>query len=1395
MLLLIVPISFANDNSTYDDSSLSFNGDEDILSSNIIYFNSSADYDGNGSQSNPYKYFSSYKVQDNSILYFADGQYTLNRDLSFSNLTIIGNDPLKTIINGHGLKITSSKTLYISNVTLNGPTIKNDHDLTVNNVIFQNCKGISGDSYGSLFGGAIKITGSGTTLINASVFRNNGATYGGAIYSSGNNGLIIINSTFENNHANKYGGAIAIEDNVYFIMIDSTFGDCYSVENAGGAIYSKKSTLEVIDCNFTSCNATFGGAICDLGSDSIIYSIIANNNKASYEGGAIYKMYGTIKIDSSSFLSNEAPNGGAIFIDNSSLLSINSSSFSDNVAEYCGGAIYTILNTNESLNSVIFKDNIAQTGNNYYEAENYNLFFGNGNYTMLKGNFEFNSTLPSRYDLRDYGWVTPPKHQKNSGNCWVFTQLSVLQSCIFKATNQTYIFSEENMKNMMAYYSDYGWELETNNGGYDDMGVAYLVNWIGVIPEDFESYSQYSVLSPVFNSSFHVQNLIYLTRSNYTDNDAIKEAIIRYGAVATGIYYSGSFLNKYSYYYPGTTGPNHAVTIVGWDDNYSKANFKNTPEGDGAWICKNSWGDSWGDKGYFYVSYYDTRCVRVGDYDKSTFTLILNDTVHYDKNYQYDVIGITDYLITGKDTIWYENIFNATDNEFLTAFSTYFNATTNWTAQIYVNNDLKAVKNGTSVAGYYTFNLDTPIPLNVGDTFRIVIKISTDKYASFPVSEKVRSNRVLYKEGVSFFSYDGENWTDLYDFEYVSTEFQHSYSSQVACIKAFTSFISNTTIDISSDMDLIPVNSEVNLTAVVKDQYGNRVNTGEVNFTIGSESYTVPIIYYVATLTTKFNSSGIYTVNAEYLGDTLYYNSSASKNFNVNYTNVNLSLIISDVYYGDNILINNTLISNGEKIDDYINVLVNNKTYILKSNTLTSIQEILNPNEYAAYATYYDIANASATFNVFKKPISMTLDIEKIGVDSVNISVILTEPINASVDIYINSQLYPLTTSNGRGNFVLNDLYYGNYSVVAIFTNDFYENASASGNFSIDYIKTNLIADNVTLYYHDGTSFYVSLVDSRDNPLVNEIIFLSINGKTYNRTSDSNGTCSLQLNLNSGTYSINITYKGNGKYLPTNLTRNVFIKPTIVSNDITKIFRNATQFSAKILDNNGNAVKNTVVTMNINGILYNRMTDDEGVAGLDINLPQGTYVLTTCNPVTGENAANTIIVIPSIVENHDLTKYYKNGSGYTVRILSNQGSPLANASVTFNINGVFYKRTTDSDGYASLAINLIPGKYIVTAEYNQCRVSNNIEVLSVLESSDLYMKYKDGSRFKVKVLDGFGNPNPLKVVTFNVNGIFYNRLTDENGFAYLDINLLPGKYIITSSFNGLNAANTITITS
>ena len=142
------------------------------------------------------------------------------------------------------------------------------------------------------------------------------------------------------------------------------------------------------------------------------------------------------------------------------------------------------------------------------------------------GDFSFNGTLPSKYDLRDYNQVTSVKNQKSSGNCWAFTSLAALESCILKVGGPSLDLSEENMKNVMAYYSDYGWKLTTNRGGYDDMGVGYLVSWLGAVEEDLETFSDQSVLSPILNSTIHVQNLIYLTRDNYTDNNGIKEALI-----------------------------------------------------------------------------------------------------------------------------------------------------------------------------------------------------------------------------------------------------------------------------------------------------------------------------------------------------------------------------------------------------------------------------------------------------------------------------------------------------------------------------------------------------------------------------------------------------------------------------------------------------------------------------------------------------------------------------------------------------------------------------------------------------------------------------------------------------------------------------------------------------
>ena len=423
ILLLVIPISFAGENVT-DGDAISISDNDDIISVDI-YFNSSSGVDGNGSQSNPYNHLDSNRLADNSIAHFADGEYDLGGSKSFNNLTIIGQNPLNTIINGNSYQLRAQNTLNIYNITLNNIGVYNNNNFNAYGVIFENGNGAYKGSYSNVFGGAIYSTG-GNVLIDSSTFKDNNATYGGAIYGTSSN-VKVINSIFENNNAYKYGGAIASEGNSVLDIINSSFVDCYTLTNAGGAIYTKESALNVKKSNFTSCNATFGGTICDLKSNSTIDSIITSNNMADYQGGAIYKMYGKLTLSSSIFTSNKALSGGAIFADNSSEISIRSSKFNSNEAVYEGGAIYTILNTKESVASTnTYSNNKAATGKDYYKSTGYNLQIGNGNYTQYVGDFSVNPGLPSKYDLRDYNEVTPVKHQKSSGNCWAFTSLAAL---------------------------------------------------------------------------------------------------------------------------------------------------------------------------------------------------------------------------------------------------------------------------------------------------------------------------------------------------------------------------------------------------------------------------------------------------------------------------------------------------------------------------------------------------------------------------------------------------------------------------------------------------------------------------------------------------------------------------------------------------------------------------------------------------------------------------------------------------------------------------------------------------------------------------------------------------------------------------------------------------------
>nr|WP_278501446.1 Ig-like domain repeat protein [Methanobrevibacter smithii] len=1436
LLLMIVPSAFASDAvdnqtvissdeqieiSAVDDGGVIYSHGEDtnvLTGSNDIYFNASAESDGRGTQSSPYKYLQYNRLTSGCTAHFADGTYELDfKKGIYSSMTFMGQSAQNTIIkfNGIAFNVGDGYTLTLKDLTLDHATVKNLGTVSATNVIFKNGVAVDDTSYGydNAYGGAIYnyvstdyygyVTNVPKNTLYNCTFLNNSAMYGGAIYLPYGE-LSLSNCKFINNSAHWFGGAIASDKDSKISVVGTVFENCRSVDDAGGAIYAFSTDLEVRDSTFNNCSANFAGAICSLNSEILISYSNFTNNLARYEGGAVYKMYGSGTVIKSNFTKNAALNGGALFSDNCTSFEIKNSEFASNAATGFGGAIFSNANPKLTVDGVTFTDNKASYNANMLNQSNFSpIVSSTNNYSLFVYKSLFNGTLPARYNLAENGFVTDVKNQQDSGNCWAFAALASLETCVLKASNKTFNFSVENMKNLIEMYSAYGWKMETNEGGYNGMPMGYLASWLGPVNATLDPFDDKGTLSPLLDSEMHIQNIYVLpARTSYTDNDAIKEAILKYGGLYASYYHSAGYLNSKTnaYYDPYTGNGNHAITVVGWDDNYSKNNFYTAPAGDGAFIVKNSWGSSWGDNGYFYISYYD-RVLFAVNKDNQAFTYILNDTVRYTKNYQYDVAGMTDYLITGKKTVWYQNIYNATGNEAIAAVSTFFNTTVDYEISIYVNDVLQLTQNGRHEgSGYYTIPLKEYVPVAVGDIFKIVVKLANPQngYAAVPISEQLSTTRCYYAPGVSYFSNDGKKWTDLYD--YSASAYSHTYNSQVACLKAFTvADMQNTTVTLNNITPKVQEFSEI--IATVTDAKGKMAKIGEVIFSINGTNYTAGVVDGVAKISVYFDEVGDYVISANYKNNGLYNGSFVQKTVSVTKTDVNLTADIGDIVYGENPIVNINLTSvAGVNVTGDVVLTISGKKYIVNVvNALAvfEIPEMLDAGEYHIDVSYlgsekYNAADGAADFTVAKKEITMNVTIDKDYRD-ITVNVNLSEKLDGNLTVLVNNTPYTLSYTNGTGSLILKNLTYGNYTISAVFTKDNYQTVNVSENVEINSIKTVLEAENVVMYYKDGTRFAVVLRDIYGNPLANMNVTISINGRNYVKQSDENGTASLGLNLESKNYTVVTTFGGNSKYFGTRSNNTVSILSTLLSKDIVKYYRNGTQFYATVLDFKGNPLANTTVMFNINGVFYNKTTDENGTAKLNIWLRPGKYIITIFNLVTGEQAGNNVTVLSKIVENYDLVKYYKNASKFSVKILDSQGYPVEGTIVTFNINGVFYYKETDSNGIASLAINLRPGKYVITTMYGQYDVGNNVTVLPTLQTSDLKMKYLDGSAFNARVVDGQGNPLANQIVTFNVNGVFYNKVTNDEGIASLNIRLMKGEYIITSIYNGFETGNTIKI--
>ena len=338
-----------------------------------------------------------------------------------------------------------------------------------------------------------------------------------------------------------------------------------------------------------------------------------------------------------------------------------------------------------------------------------------------------------------------------------------------------------------------------------------------------------------------------------------------------------------------------------------------------------------------------------------------------------------------------------------------------------------------------------------------------------------------------------------------------------------------------------------------------------------------------------------------------------------------------------------------------------------------------------------------------------------------------------------------------------------------------------------------IYGEDLSMYYKNGSRYEVSIY--QDGKLINsqnndsKVIF-NVNGVNYTKEL-VNGKASIGINLNPGNYTITTFYHyTDGLATKTN---NIEVLSTILANDVVKFFRNGTQYCAKFLDGCGSPLVNASVIFNINGVLYKKQTDDNGMAKLNINLRPGVYILTAMHPDALMYGSN-ITVLSTILAN-DVVKFFRNGTQYCAKFLDGCGSPLVNASVTFNINGVLYKKQTDYEGIARLNINLFPGKYILTAMHpDGLMYGYNITVLSTIHGDDIVKFFRNGTQYCAKFLDGCGSPLVNASVTFNINGVFYKKQTDDNGMARLNINLFPGEYILTAiHLNGEEKANIIKV--
>jgi predicted outer membrane repeat protein len=1084
--------------------------------------------------------------------------------LTLNNVTFINNYANKE---GGAIGITGGATLICNNCRF-----IDNYAETGSAIVLMDSKAKIYNSYltSKIFAkrSQISITSNSEAYIENTTFVNITSSYTPAVYIKSSKAS-IVNSKFIDLKANITAGAIATKEGGELYIENCEFENVTSSKN-GGAIFADVAgennvagSVTIIDTKFKDTYSEFGGAYVQLGGDFVLKNTEFINAHAKYNGGAIYLSHTNTEINNSTFDSNGVSiiegyptYGGAIFCDKSTL-NITESKFFNNVAS-AGNAIYTYdtsyniknslfeNNTNpiytvfdgesniDKSNVFVNDDNIS-TNNTYYAT----IMIGQGLQLVLLNNTINTTDIPERFDLRDYGWVSSIKDQGWMGACWTFGMTGTLESALLKAANITTDFSENNMQNTMLKYSIYGSPMV--EGGINTIATGYLLSWLGAFTLDVDIYDEMGKISPVITTQndIHIQDVMFTPNNEIPYGTQLKLAIMKYGSIDVSFNGQATYNDVTPYYNPETHAqyayesidPNHEVSIIGWDDNFSRENFLIKPDGDGAWIVKNSYGTEWGDNGYLYVSYYDKTLINSKDITNYATSIIIENTEPYNKNYQYDLIWGTDFK-SGNQNVSYMNVFEALDDDLIAAVGTYFDKEgNNYTVEIYVNDELKLTQTGVSpYLGYRTIKLNEYIPISEGDVFKAVI--TSNAAPTLDITEI----RPHYTQNLSYISFDGKSWKDAYDLGYI------------VCLKVYT--VAKPTL--SGLQEAIANSTENYLDLNVDYEFNNGTDnsTGILisrdNFIINGNGHTIDgknqsRIFNITANNVTLNDLILINGNAE-KGGAIYTTGLLTLN-NVTFIDNYVSKSGGAVALYDDVTLN---CNNSQFIDNYAaeggSSIVNAKGEVnlynayITSKVYAKAGQVMGANGARFYLENITFANTTATYS----PAIYLVGSKARIIDSrfINLNANLTAgamSLREGGELYIKNCEFTNTTSTRNAGAVYVDITGynpGNEGNVTIIDSKFKD---ASSGFAGAYVQL-------------GGQFWLSNTEFTNNHATfnGGVIYLSFTEtEISNCTFDSNGACMIEnystyggaifsdistLNITDSRFFNNVAGEGNAIY-------------------------------------------------------------------------------------------------------------------------------------------------------------------------------------------------------------------------------------------------------------------------